>query len=229
GAPSGGGMGGEAGRLGHHGQELVLVPHRDRRALPRHPPQPLQPHRDPLPAGQGERLRPGPPGHVDPPLGDGALDVGTRQPELPGHHDVQPAGLRAELHVGGRPGHPAAPGRPEARRRSGDRKNPDRMIRAAPITMALSAALNTGHHRKSMKSTTLPERPLPRTARSVRFPSAPPSTRPSPAAIRRPGRLNDATTMAPQTTRVAVRNRHVAPPSPPNAPPGLVRESSWTT
>jgi hypothetical protein len=50
----------------------------------------------------------------------------------------------------------------------------------APTTTPESAALNTGHHWRSMKSTTPPPmNPSPsRNARSVRLPSAPPTTRP---------------------------------------------------
>src|SRR5579884_533227 len=50
-----------------------------------------------------------------------------------------------------------------------------RIMRATPVTMQLSARLKTGHQRRSTKSTTYPRR-----IRSVRLPSAPPSTRPSP-------------------------------------------------
>ena len=67
-----------------------------------------------------------------------------------------------------------------------------RTATTAPITMAASATLNTGHHWRSMKSTTAPWRKpsSPRNARSARLPSAPPATRPAATAPagRRAGR-----------------------------------------
>ena len=75
--------------------------------------------------------------------------------------------------------------------------------RMPPITTHESATLNTGHHCRSMKSTTPPlKNPSPRKARSARLPSAPPRMRPSATA---PARL---VTCVPARAR---RPRHPTP------------------
>ena len=98
---------------------------------------------------------------------------GAREPR---GHDVEAAGLGDErLNAHRRP----------ARRRSrasrpaiaaGTSRLP---AITAPVTIAASAMLNTGQICRSMKSTTWPVKRSPRVRRSVRLPSAPPSTSPS--------------------------------------------------
>ena len=75
----------------------------------------------------------------------------------------------------------------------------ERPAGCAPTTTPMSATLNTGHHWRSMKSTTAPLRnpSSPRKARSARLPSAPPRTRPDghraePGAAVRPASEQDA-------------------------------------
>jgi hypothetical protein len=87
--------------------------------------------------------------------------------------------------------------------------------------MAESATLKTGQWCRSMKSTTLPDAPGPRTSRSVRFPSAPPVIAPSPKAIALDVNRRDAATMTVTTTTVAVRKSHGWLPNRLNAPPAF--------
>ena len=71
-----------------------------------------------------------------------------------------------------------------------------------PHTTAMSATLNTGHHCRSMKSTTAPDMNLPpgwtRLARSTTLPTAPPMTVPqrTSASGDRSLRAENATTTA---------------------------------
>ena len=82
--------------------------------------------------------------------------------------------------------------------------------------------LNTGQMWTSMKSTTSPERPGPRNARSARFPSAPPRTSPIATACH-VGRARKAATISrPHTTRLAAAKNHGASVKTENAPPVFV-------
>ena len=91
--------------------------------------------------------------------------------------------------------------------------------RAAPTTMEASARLKTGHTRKSMKSTTLPDTPGPWRMRSVRFPSAPPRIMPVPTEVRPDASRKDPATMARHTTTVAPKKTQGCRGNSPNAPP----------
>src|SRR6266540_3364963 len=204
-------MGHHSGRLGHHHQVIVLVSNRHRIGIG------LQGagfgHRGlhGLPTGQPERLRPDQPVHGDPALGDGSLGVGPGDPQARRNRLVQPARRRGE---GG--GHVR-------------RFRPVRATRIAPITMAESATLNTGHTWKSMKSTTRPEIPGPRMIRSVRFPNAPPRTSPMEAAVAHDPTRGENHTMASTTRPEAAKNSHGARWRMPNAPPELVVYESCST
>ena len=83
------------------------------------------------------------------------------------------------------------PGRAPRRRSSAPSSGTGRKVlttsRIAPTTTPMSATLKTGHHCRSMKSTTAPPRkpPLPaRKARSIRLPRAPPTIRARATAAR---------------------------------------------
>src|SRR5690606_16774208 len=94
--------------------------------------------------------------------------------------------------------------------------------RIAPHTMAESATLKTGHQPTDTKSTTCPcNGPGDRKKRSMRLPSAPPSTRARPNAHH--GDLNVLPIRTtPITTATATRVRsQVMPVAMENAAPGL--------
>src|SRR5207247_4558446 len=155
----------------HDHQPVVLIQDGNAALLRVQHPSPWDLPRDRLSSDEKERLGFQGAVHQDPPVGDGALDVGPVHAQMPGHDAVQTAGLCDERD-GGHPrfGSPAAwcvgsPAAPPAGSAFDSRRAPDSTRRSAPITMQESATLNTGQTWKSMKSTTLPETPGPRTIR----------------------------------------------------------------
>ncbi len=100
-----------------------------------------------------------------------------------------------------------------------------RTISAPPQQIAESARLNTGQCGSWMKSTTQPRSgPGLRTIRSVRLPSAPPSSRPSATAQRRLARVRAIRRMATMTAAAISVNTTVYPSAPSEkAAPGLRR------
>src|SRR5207244_6983009 len=147
-----------------------------------------------------------------------ALHLGPRDPQGRRSHAVETPGLLG--HEGTRTWHgyqasgpagasePPGPVGPSPTARAVGRRNPAAINTSAPITMQESAALNTGHTWKSMKSLTWPDTPGPWTIRSVRFPSAPPRINPRPTADETDRSRNDAATIARLTARLAVKNTH---------------------
>src|SRR5205807_2432062 len=94
--------------------------------------------------------------------------------------------------------------------------------RMQPAVMAMSATLNTGHHRRSTKSTTDPlSRPGARKRRSARLPTAPPVT--SPRATATAGLAAARPTLTSTTTNAttARATKGTNPEPSPKAPPVL--------
>src|SRR5918996_904361 len=207
-----------AGWLRHHREAVVLVPDRHAAGLGQNLSRCPDVRVDPLATTQAERLRARLAVDQDRAPGDGPLDVGPGHPGQVGHDRIQPARDGVQPHD--------ADG---CRRRARSRRMPAISSTTAPMTSAVSARLNTGHTWKSMKSTTSPEKPGPRIARSVRLPRAPASTRPRPTAEPVEGRSREANRTAPTTSTLMATNSAGALPNSPNAPPGFVVKRSWTT
>ena len=101
-------------------------------------------------------------------------------------------------------------------------KKLDATTMITPITTQESATLNTGQMWKSMKSTTLPETPVPCSTRSVRFPSAPPGSGPGRSPTGSDVTRHAPMTIATQTTALAAKNSQGWSGNRLNAPPEFV-------
>ena len=107
-------------------------------------------------------------------------------------------------------------------------RNTSRKTIPPAMQNAVSARLKTGQFFRCRKSTTCPRmKPGERKIRSVRFPSAPPRTRPNTRAHQvLPSRFAVRRTTA-MTTSDSRLNTTVMPTPMPNAAPALRVKSSW--
>ena len=212
-----------AGGLDHDRERVVPVANLDRGAARNDGAGLGELDLDRLAADQSERLRTAASVDRDPATRDRALDVGARGADGSRHHRVEPARRRDEpiSHRRRRlrepPEPPPLPARPEPR--AGGRRS----------RSTASAALNTGQTRRSTKSITRPDRPGPRTIRSIRLPAAPPSTSPSAMACAIGRARNDVAAIARHTTIAAIAKSNGARSPRQNAPPLFVVYRNRTT